>query len=1050
MAFEPTKITRHHVIQAITELAIGELKVRPSTGYDLYHNGETYPPKDIMRLAHEYATGEYLWHPGGGEPTNKYLKALGFIVLPKEEIPYIEGSKLSPLIGKYNRAINETDWLKTKEIYKFNFIKWFEANINLDNTDAEIKAKIIESQKISYDPTTSVKGINFLQTIVRYQDEYITTDDLQLIRKIISGDVYLTEQTKFNLSSYPKVSLFLSLFAPEMFTPYDSESSPAFAYLNPNITIPKKGFRAFQFNQMFYQFVKANLKKSHIDQNPFKDIFKAETLTELHWNWVTQDFLLYTAKEIMHARTLQHYFDEFAENEGVETWEWYQDLKKYSDIMQELKQNIARGQYKTFDDLNKDYHRLAADSTDDFLHRYLFSSYNGFSRIRHQLITNNQRQYIYDDLHQHPEKIFEILNTTDRQVAFDMTRELIGQNKWSVIYRFVRALFSLDFTAVDAPKHFERLEYTLREQFEIYLNGDTQINKNKEIVQLIKSDDPYLTQIFFWMLIDGMITDESNTNPDDMSTEKKPTLNQILFGPPGTGKTYHSIDKALQIIDEEEEKKLDWTNREDVKKQFDKRLAEGRIVFTTFHQSMSYEDFIEGIKPVLDSEETDDATDEKEALKYEIKDGIFKSIANLATGVSGNIERTTEIDFGSKDFFKMSLGGKHRPEKHNWSIKNNLIFLGWGDDKDFTALKGIKDWKPFRDKFKQDYPELVAESKYVIQAVFIFQNMKVGDIVFITKGNNIIDAIGVITGDYFYDDSKEIDNYQFRKVKWLATDLNAAPDVFIRKKISQQTIYEFYNNDVKIEVLEDYFNSSDPGDAQEKKYVIIIDEINRGNVSQIFGELITLIEQDKRIGQDEALEITLPYSKQKFGVPDNLYIIGTMNTADRSVEALDTALRRRFSFEEMPPKYKLQELEYQVYGYPASDILKTINHRIEKLLDRDHAIGHSYFINKNEESIIDSFYKCIIPLLQEYFFGDYGKIGLVLGRGFISKKEWDKSSYSFADFEYEGSGDFDEKEVFRIIDYRSDELTTILIDKKDVTMDFGKAIQLLMKGSVNG
>src|SRR5690606_2596993 len=147
----------------------------------------------------------------------------------------------------------------------------------------------------------------------------------------------------------------------------------------------------------------------------------------------------------------------------------------------------------------------------------------------------------------------------------------------------------------------------------------------------------------------------------------------------------------------------------------------------------------------------------------------------------------------------------------------------------------------------------------------------------ITKGNNIIDAIGVITGDYFYDDSKEIDNYQFRNVKWLATDLNASPDVFIRKKISQQTIYEFYNNDVKIDVLDDYFNSSDLGNAPEKKYVLIIDEINRGNVSSIFGELITLLEADKRIGASDEIRLKLPYSKTEFGVPSNLYIIGTMN-----------------------------------------------------------------------------------------------------------------------------------------------------------------------------
>jgi 5-methylcytosine-specific restriction protein B len=225
-----------------------------------------------------------------------------------------------------------------------------------------------------------------------------------------------------------------------------------------------------------------------------------------------------------------------------------------------------------------------------------------------------------------------------------------------------------------------------------------------------------------------------------------------------------------------------------------------------------------------------------------------------------------------------------------------------------------------------------------------------------------------------------------------------------------------------------------------------MDEINRGNVSAIFGELITLIEDNKRLGNPEALEVVLPYSKKKFGVPSNLYIIGTMNTADRSVEALDTALRRRFSFEEMPPNYELAELEYSIFNYPASSILKTINHRIEKLLDKDHAIGHSYFIDKDESTIVESFYKCIIPLLQEYFFGDYGKIGLVLGKGFVKQKEWDKETDSFADFEeYENSSDFEDRNVFEIVDYRKESNNYSI---GAVEMTFGKAIKLLMKDKI--
>jgi hypothetical protein len=190
----------------------------------------------------------------------------------------------------------------------------------------------------------------------------------------------------------------------------------------------------------------------------------------------------------------------------------------------------------------------------------------------------------------------------------------------------------------------------------------------------------------------------------------------------------------------------------------------------------------------------------------------------------------------------------------------------------------------------------------------------------------------------------------------------------------------------------------------ENRYAIFIDEINRGNVSAIFGELITLIETDKRSGAKNELSIKLPYSKKEFSVPLNLDIYGTMNTADRSVEALDTALRRRFEFKEMMPDYDVIETE-EVSGLKLSVVLKTINERIELLIDRDHTIGHSYFFNVNsEEKLANAFNNKIVPLLQEYFYGDYGKIGLVLGKGFVEKQKND--SIKFADFAYENANDF--------------------------------------------
>jgi hypothetical protein len=223
----------------------------------------------------------------------------------------------------------------------------------------------------------------------------------------------------------------------------------------------------------------------------------------------------------------------------------------------------------------------------------------------------------------------------------------------------------------------------------------------------------------------------------------------------------------------------------------------------------------------------------------------------------------------------------------------------------------------------------------------------------------------------------------------------------------------------------------------DNDYAIFIDEINRGNVASIFGELITLIEEDKRAGNDEALEVTLPYSKQKFSVPNNLYIIGTMNTADRSVEALDSALRRRFSFEEMMPKPELlDDIEWN--GFSISDILATINDRIEVLIDRDHTIGHSYFLKLSElqdleEELKSIFRDKVIPLLQEYFFNDYGKIQLVLGEGFVEKVEYEKKLFPEIKGNEIDINDYTEKPKFRF-------------KMNDKQFDIKEAIDILLNG----
>jgi len=196
-----------------------------------------------------------------------------------------------------------------------------------------------------------------------------------------------------------------------------------------------------------------------------------------------------------------------------------------------------------------------------------------------------------------------------------------------------------------------------------------------------------------------------------------------------------------------------------------------------------------------------------------------------------------------------------------------------------------------------------------------------------------------------------------------------------------------------------------------KRFVLIIDEINRGNVAQIFGELITLIEDDKRMGAKSALKAMLPYSNESFCVPPNLYIIGTMNTADRSVEALDTALRRRFSFIHMRPEP--DKLNVTREGIDLNNMLTRINKRLEVLLDADHTIGHAWLWGVNDLAGLRLTFKDkILPLLQEFFYNDYEKIGLVLGDAFVQSKPVDPKAV-FANFT-NGNGLADEYAASRL------------------------------------
>lgn len=443
--------------------------------------------------------------------------------------------------------------------------------------------------------------------------------------------------------------------------------------------------------------------------------------------------------------------------------------------------------------------------------------------------------------------------------------------------------------------------------------------------------------------------------------------NIILYGPPGTGKTYNVCNKALEIIDYEKYKDIinNPLKRDELVKEFNKLKEDGIIGFCTFHQSYSYEDFVEGLRS-------------DGSGGFEPKGGIFKQLCESASVKAQTELPKYKFDQNQISVHKMSLGDTSSKEDtiYEYCIKNNCVSLGWGRDIDYTNCKDIYEVK---EVFKQNNPDSVGKD-FDINAINRFKNIiQEGDLVIISQGNHKARAIGKVIGDYNYDPNTEIRYNHFRKVEWLYNGEAIDVKGILKDKVfSQQSIYTFYNEDLKFDNIKELI-SEKPIENKSKNYVLIIDEINRGNISKIFGELITLIEEDKRIGERNELKVTLPYSNESFGVPNNLYIIGTMNTADRSIALLDTALRRRFDFVEYMPNEEL--LSTDAEGINVSKLLKTINDRIEFLIDREHTIGHAYFIKENLtfEDLVSIMKNKIIPLLQEYFYEDFEKIEMVLG-----------------------------------------------------------------------
>ncbi len=963
MAFIPGNITRDHVLQAIEKIDGSNLELNAPTRWNVEINGKKFPPKEVMRYAHEQMNGEKVWEYGGGKATNSYLEKMGFSISDKNEDPVKE------LIRSYKTHVRTNGLIG--EVYKWQLLNRFKGrpDTNAANFYEEIKA--IDFGNLIYPVGISVvhhiakdrteqyrdcfRALYNEQTSLEFRIKIFSSDTLKLYRQLIPEEKFSHHQDERTMAT------FLAYHNPDVYPFYKDSFYQKYCRLL-GIKGRKKGDKYVHYLDLINEFIEDYI----VDDLELIDLVNKNTaglFSDPSHKLLAQDILYQSLDKRLGA--LRNYWRVGTTDDKSSYWE---DMKADG--------KICIG-WPRLGDLNEEEIKSKED----------------VAKIM------RQKDYYKNDSRTLSKKAREVFHFYNDIKVGDVA---VAQNGMTVLAIGIVA-DEYDFEKKGSFPHQMNVSWSL--------NQPNFSNREGLQTTIHELKDPSLIN-----KIDALLNTAGNVAVKKTQTTMAPKpLNQILFGPPGTGKTYTTINKALEITGVD----LKGKSRKDIKKIFDAKLKEGQIVFTTFHQSLSYEDFIEGIKPETIAGK----------VTYNVEPGIFMKVCE-------NALTPNQVDFNAAyNKLKEELGGM------------DMLILKTPTGKEFS----------------------------------------------ISLNNN--DNLTLHTGAN-------------KEKQGTLTKEN------IQKQINGEEMFVGWNGYFRgvITYLETKYNYSSTAKS-EQNFVLIIDEINRGNVSQIFGELITLIEEDKRIGRDEALTVTLPYSKKSFGVPANLHIIGTMNTADRSVEALDAALRRRFSFVEMQPSGEFiaqafhkafaeilvkhhnvgwEDVNYKIAAAGFEElmeltefnalkdkvdrlwkdnwsnteylqlliesgirpttvrILDTVNQRLEKLLDKDHRIGHSYFMKVTSfESLQNTFQKQVIPLLQEYFFGDYGKIGLVLGEGFVRRKEWDKKDHAFADFNSESADDFDDKEVYEMVDYSN------LIGKysikrkdKDVEMSFEKAIQLLLKQDI--
>lgn len=956
------EIKKEHILAAIKEIdEQGIRSGRHSSTYDVIHEGKSYPPKLVISIANRFATGEELdssiFSGGMDTPAFQLLKKEGFEIVSKR-------NDIQDLIRKYKKHILQTQ-LKDEK-YKWELLHEFNGRPNIDAPDL-----LEEFKSIKYTNLIYAMGIAVLYHLLNAKPEEMRS----LFRKLFDESNDLTQRIKsFNIESLAlyrslgetlqhhqderTIASYLTFYNPEKYTFYKYSFYKKLCGLL-NEKEAKKNEKYPHYLQLIHRLIEEYIQHD-IELIELVKSYIPEYYDGSNNLLLTQDILyqmLDKNDDLQEINVKEEFANWFIANDGkISNYYSKQFGSKKERLIDEL--DLYEDEYK--ENFNREIFII---NVNDFINQFKIikkniydktSEFSKFSEKRSSdkpraILGNNnylkfllerfsQQQTINYWIFQGNPKFYDVAGAlqddvlTSWKVAAHKDKIRIGDK----VILWISGEDSGCYALAEVTSEVGKIP--VNEEEIKYYKSDYDENEDRISIEI---EHNYFNSPILWKTIkdDGVFKDFKGGNQGTNFTATKEQyealldldsiksgidmgkinnriiqpLNQILYGPPGTGKTFELQNAHFD----------NFTIRETALTR--EQYLESVVADLTWWQVISI--------AVLDLGKTK-VNDIVNHELIKIKEKLSSSKTVRPT-IWGQLQSHTVMEC---PFVNVSNRSEplyfSKSEDSLWTIDEKLLEDYYPEGKKILAIS--KNYRPSNDTLIKNYDFVTFHQS------FSYEDFVEGIKPRLEEGETEV--------------AFEIKDGIFKKLC------------------------------IKAEV--------DP----KNKYAIFIDEINRGNVSAIFGELITLIEDDKRLGSTNELKVKLPYSKRELGVPSNLYIIGTMNTADRSVEALDTALRRRFSFSEIMPNPELLE-EIEFNGFNLAEVLKTINERIEVLLDRDHTIGHSYFLKVNSgdsESLKSVFKNNIFPLLQEYFYHDYEKIALILGEGFVRVKK--NQTVKFAKF----------------------------------------------------